>query len=94
MISHNEAQTLISARQDQVLDPIVEHELNAHLATCDSCRAFAQSTEQLTMGLRALPYLPASPAVRRAVLDRVEEGRSPWGRLAGAFNTAPGPAPC
>ena len=33
MISHNEAQALISARQDQLLDPIAEHELNAHLAT-------------------------------------------------------------
>jgi hypothetical protein len=92
MISHNEALTLISARQDQMLDPIVEHELNAHLATCDSCRAFARSTDALTQGLRTLPYLPASPTVRRAVLDRVEQGRSPWARLSGLLPVAPGPA--
>ena len=59
MISHNEAQALISARQDQLLDPIAEHELSAHLATCDSCRAFARSTEALTQGLRTLPYMIA-----------------------------------
>lgn len=92
MISHNEAQALISARQDQVLDPLAEQELNAHLATCDSCRAFARSTESLTQGLRTLPYMPASPAVRRAVLDRVKQGRSPFARFAGMFDTAPGPA--
>lgn len=96
MISHNEAQTLISARQDQPLDPIVERELSAHLAICDTCRAFAQSTDALTQGLRSLPYLPASPTVRDAVMGRVEQGRSPWARLSnafsGSFNTAPGPA--
>lgn len=92
MISHREAQALISARQDQVLDPLAEQELNAHLATCDSCRAFAHSTDALTQGLRTLPYMPASPAVRRAVLDRVEQGRSPFARLGGIFGAAPGPA--
>ena len=92
MISHNEAQALISARQDQMLDPIAEHELSAHLATCDSCRAFARSTDSLTQGLRTLPYMPASPAVRRAVLERVEQGRSPFARFAGMFESSPGPA--
>src|SRR5688500_18921994 len=92
MISHNEAQALISARQDQMLDPIAEHELSAHLATCDSCRAFARSTESLTLGLRTLPYMPASPTVRRAVLDRVAQGRSPFARFAGMFESSPGPA--
>ena len=92
MISHNEAEALISARQDQMLDPIAEHELSAHLATCDSCRAFARATDSLTQGLRTLPYMPASPAVRRAVLERVEQGRSPFARFAGMFESSPGPA--
>ena len=52
MISHQEAEVLISARQDAPLDPIVERELQAHLATCDSCRAFAVATEKLTAGMR------------------------------------------
>ncbi|MBA3378470.1 MAG: zf-HC2 domain-containing protein [Chloroflexia bacterium] len=84
-LSHAETQALISARLDGPLDPVAERELNAHLATCDSCRAFSTSASQLARGLQTLPYLPASPAVTRAVLDHVSTPRSPWSWLAGSF---------
>lgn len=77
-LSHAEAQALISARLDGPLDPVAERELNAHLATCASCRAFNASAGTLARGLQNLPYLPASPAVTRAVLDHVSAPRSPW----------------
>ncbi len=84
-LSHAEAQALVSARQDGPLDPVAERELNAHLATCDSCRAFNGSATQLARGLQSLPYLPASPAVTRAVLDKVSEPRSGWSRFVGSM---------
>ena len=92
MISHIEAQALVSARLDGPLDPIAERELTAHLATCAQCRAFAQASETLAQGLRELPYLPASPTVTRTVLERVDAGRSPWTRFSGLANANPGPA--
>jgi len=84
-LSHAETQALISARLDGPLDPVAERELNAHLATCDSCRAFNVSATQLARGLQSLPYLPASPAVTRAVLDHVSTPRSPLSWLTGSF---------
>jgi hypothetical protein len=84
-LTHAEAQALVSARLDGPLDPVAERELNAHLATCSSCRAFNASASQLARGLQAMPYLPASPAVTRAVLDHVSTPRSPWTWLTGAL---------
>ena len=81
MLSHAEAQALISSRFDGPLDPVAERVLNAHIATCPSCRAFNQSAGQLARGLRQLPYLPASPAVSRAVLEHVNAPRPPWLRF-------------
>ncbi len=92
MISHIEAEALISARLDQALDPVAERELSAHLATCSRCRAFADASDRLAAGLRELPYLPPSTAVSRGVMARVAEGRSPWARFGGFLNTNPGPA--
>ena len=82
MLSHAEAQALVSARFDGPLDAVAERALNAHLATCTSCRAFNRSAGQLARNLQGLPYLPASPAVSRAVLEHVNAPRSPWSRLA------------
>lgn len=84
-LSHAEAQALVSARLDGPLDPVAERELNAHLATCDSCRAFNASATQLARRLQALPYLPASPAVTRAVLDHVNTPRSPLSWITGSL---------
>lgn len=91
MISHHEAEALISARLDQQLDPLTERELSAHLATCPQCRAFAKSTGALASGLRELPYLPPSPAVSQGVMARVDQGRSPWMGLESLLRN-PGPA--
>lgn len=82
MITHKEAEVLTSARQDAPLDPLVERELQAHLATCDECRAFAAATERLTAGIKALPSVPVNPRMRREVMEQVRRGRNP---LAGLF---------
>src|SRR5688572_5756523 len=84
-LSHAEAQALISARLDGPLDPVAERELSAHLASCDSCRAFSASAGQLARGLQNMQYLPASPTVSRAVLEHISQPRSPWTSLFGAM---------
>jgi hypothetical protein len=80
-LSHAEAQALVSARLDGPLDPVAERELNSHLATCESCRAFNLSAVQLARGLQGLPRMPASPAVTRAVFAEVTAPRSGLSRL-------------
>lgn len=92
MINHAEAQSLVSARMDEPLDPIVARELDAHLATCPQCRAFAAKTTALSQALHDLPRLPASPRVRREVLDTVRKPQTPWTRFQGIFAPGPGPA--
>src|SRR5699024_12160633 len=82
MITHSEAEVLISSRQDAPLDPVVERELQAHLAVCDQCRAFAVATERLTAGIKAMPSIPVNPRTRRELMERVNRGRNP---LAGIF---------
>lgn len=85
MLSHAEAQALVSARLDGPLDPIAARELDAHLATCPSCRAFNASSTQLMRGLRQMPQLPASPAVKRAVIDHIRTSRTPWNVITGPW---------
>lgn len=85
MITHKEAEILTSSRQDAPLDPIVERELQAHLATCDECRAFAIATERLTAGIKALPSVPVNPRTRREVMERVQRGRNPLAGLLAGF---------
>ncbi|MGC4192691.1 MAG: zf-HC2 domain-containing protein [Thermomicrobiales bacterium] len=92
MINHAEAQSLISARMDEPLDPIVARELDAHLATCPQCRAFASQTAAMSQVLHDLPHLPASPRVRREVLDAIETPQTPWTRFQGLFAPGPGSA--
>lgn len=93
MITHREAEILTSARQDAPLDPVVERELQAHLATCDECRAFALATERLTAGIQAMPSIPVNPRTRREVMEQVQRGRNPFARLlagiGGGFQTGP-----
>ncbi|MBA2278004.1 MAG: zf-HC2 domain-containing protein, partial [Chloroflexia bacterium] len=81
MISHAQAQALISARLDAPLDPVAQRELHAHLAGCADCLAFATQIEHMGRDLRAMPLLPASPTVSRVVLERINTGRSPWVRF-------------
>lgn len=89
MITHNEAEILISSRQDAPLDPAVERALQAHLATCDQCRAFAIATERLTAGLRALPSVPLGPNVQRDVLQHIAASGNPVVRLMRSAPTGP-----
>lgn len=93
MITHREAEILTSARQDAPLDPVVERELQAHLATCDECRAFAIATERLTASIKAMPSIPANPRTRREVMEQVHRGRNPFARLlagiGGGFQAGP-----
>src|SRR4026209_268890 len=80
-LSHAEAQALVSARLDGPLDPVAERELNAHLATCESCRAFNLSAIQLARGLQGMPRMAASPAVTGVVLAEVTAPRSGLSRI-------------
>ncbi len=93
-MSHAEAERLISARLDAPLDLNQNRVLLAHLATCDSCRAFAANMESMSTEFRALPVLPASPVVSRQVRARIAQQPSPWSWLSGAlFNGRWGPIP-
>jgi len=78
MISHDRAQQLISARMDAPLISGEHHELHGHLATCESCRAFVTSADDLARGLQVLPRLAPSPAVSRAVMAAVRTESSGW----------------
>ena len=60
MLTHSEAQALISASLDQPLDPDIEDVLAEHLATCAECRYFAASSQRLASALASLPTVPAS----------------------------------
>ncbi len=91
MISHDQAHALVSARLDSPLDPADNRALLGHLATCASCRQFADQTNVLARGLRDLPQLAPSPVVSRAVLERISQGRSPWTRLWEGVKLAPAP---
>lgn len=82
-LSHAEAENLISARSDSPLPPEQNRLLLAHLASCPSCRAFADSVQTMSRALRDLPVLPASPTVSRQVRERIAQPQSPWARLGG-----------
>ncbi|MBA3449669.1 MAG: zf-HC2 domain-containing protein [Chloroflexia bacterium] len=81
MISHGRAQELISARMDVPLSAAEQRELQTHLATCDACRVFVSSADDLARGLQVLPRLAPSPAVSRAVMAAVSAESSGWGWL-------------
>ncbi|HYH11133.1 MAG TPA: zf-HC2 domain-containing protein, partial [Thermomicrobiales bacterium] len=86
MLTHSEAQALISARLDAPLDDDIERILEDHLAGCDECRLFAASSNRLASALDALPTVPPSPAVRQAVWAAIERKPTVWSRLGGALS--------
>ena len=92
MIDHGKAQTLISARYDELLSSAETRALQDHLAACPLCRQFAAETDLLVTGLRSLPQLPPSPRVSRMVRDGIERGSSPWGWLGQGLRIATSPA--
>src|SRR4051794_13381442 len=81
MISHDRAQELISACMDASLTVADHHELQRHLATCDSCRDFVSQADELARGLQVLPRLAPSPAVSRAVMAAVRADTPAWSWL-------------
>ena len=91
-LNHTDAETLISARLDGPLDPVMNRALQAHLATCSSCRAFASQMESMATAFRELPVLPPSPTVSRKVRAEIRSGGSPVRRF-GAWVTTSKAAP-
>lgn len=86
MLTHSEAQALISARLDAPLDDDIERILEDHLAGCDECRLFAASSARLASALGSLPTVPPSPAVRQAVWAAIDREPTWWGRIGGALS--------
>ena len=84
-LSHAQAEELISTRLDGPLDELGQRQLALHLASCDSCRAFASGMEALSQGMRELPRLPASPIVSRQVRERLAQPPSLWERIGQLF---------
>jgi len=91
VISHDRAQELISARMDAPLTAAEHRELNAHLATCDACRLFVASADDLARELHVMPRLAPSPAVSRAVMAAISAESTGWGWLRGALQTLSSP---
>lgn len=85
MITHAEAQALVSERLDNPLDPYINDVLDGHLASCEECRVFADSSTQLASSLRNMPFLPASPIVRQNVWAAIESQTSWQQRLSAAL---------
>ncbi len=91
MISHDRAQELILARMDAPLTAAEHRELNAHLATCDACRIFVASADDLARELHVIPRLAPSPAVSRAVMAASSTESTGWGWLRAALQTLSSP---
>src|SRR5687768_604768 len=92
MISHDRAQELISARMDAPLTSAEHHELQRHLAVCDSCRDFVGQADDLARGLQILPRLAPSPAVSRTVMAAVRADAPGWGWLRRSLQTLSSPS--
>lgn len=91
-LTHADAEALISARLDGPLDPVMNRALLAHLATCDSCRAFAGEMDAMATAFRDFPSLPPSAAVSRRVRAEIRTGGSPmrkFGRWVTTSRSAP-----
>lgn len=87
-LSCREAQELLSASQDQVLDHVTAQRLEAHLLACAACYRAARRTERLVAALRSVPAEPAPTGLLEQVLTATEslrrERRQPvrWRRWA------------
>ncbi len=83
------ARRLVSDRLDQPLPPEPARALAEHLASCPECARFARTIEARMRGIAALPDVPASPAVRRAVAAYVaSDGDRPRGGLRHGLSVA------
>ena len=78
MIDHAEARMLASARSDGELEAARFAELDDHMGSCDSCRAFTEALPQLSVLAAALPREHAPADLSR----RVRAGLAPQRRRA------------
>ena len=81
MIDHERARELAGARHDGELAPSRAVELDAHLADCAECRAFAAGLHRLTEFARTLPREPAPAGLSTRITARLPRRRR-WPRLA------------
>ena len=92
-MSHERARQLAASRLDEALSEANEAALNAHLATCASCRASAAGYEADRLALRALPPIepPRDLWARTSTALEREHARHPrvarrtprrWGPVA------------
>ena len=79
-LSHEAAESLISARLDAPLDAASNRALLAHLATCSSCRAFADHMSVMARGLRDIGEKPAGYeiSVSRTIAAPVNRAFKAW----------------
>lgn len=75
MMDHDEARTLASARADGELAPTRFAELDAHLATCGPCRAFAEALPQLSVLAASLAREHTPSRLPRRVREGLVEPR-------------------
>jgi len=68
--AHARTRELAAIALDFPLEPAEQAELDAHLADCDSCRAFALALRRDIASVSALPDVDAPERVRRRVLGR------------------------
>src|SRR5215212_7225872 len=92
MISHDRAQELISARIDAPLASAEHHELQRHLAVCDSCRDFVIQADDIARSLQVLPRQAPSPAVSRTVMAAIQADAPGWSWLRRSLQTLSSPS--
>ena len=85
MIDHETARRSFATSLDFTLEPAEQEALDAHLAGCPSCRAFATSLRSDAAIIRDLETGPVPVAVRANVAIAAEHGRrsNPVGRWVG-----------
>lgn len=87
---HEDFRKMVSRRLDRALEEKDRAGLEAHLAACPECRAYAADMESVRKGLTALPEERPSASIDRFLLEQAlaAEGRKPaiLERLLGAFS--------
>ncbi len=82
-LSHEEAETLLEAFQENELDAVTSLAVQEHLDLCPLCRQSLRWNAETDASLRRLVEAtpPASAALRRSILNIADrDGRWPWAR--------------
>jgi len=66
----------IQAHLDGVLDPVLDKQIQSHLAECMSCRGRLEGLENLSFRLESLPALELSRDLSNLVVSKLKEERS------------------